>query len=451
MNLPGTRQSLVLGVAAQVALAIALASAVVFAAIYSEVRHSTRALAQAAIDADLAGLVEADAAEGPAGLSRRIADRLAFSPGAGDKPYYRLEDSARRVLAGNLPAWPDARPEVSPAGQLRLGDGATVQYRATLLRGGYRLLAGRAVNGAEAWLARLAGLFAAALVAMAALAFAIGRAAGARLNARLAAIGVVLGAFGREGAPAAAPVADPGDEIDGLTAQINSLLERTRHLLAARQELSNIIAHETRNPLMHVSARIARARAQGLTGEVDQQLAAAQDSIRQLQRMLDALLDIAASEAQRGEMNSLPELDLAELARRLVELYQPSAEDLGLRLEAEIAPQVPMRGEPVQMSSLIGNLLDNAFKYGAGGGWIRIAVAPGPVIVVEDRGPGIDPALREGIFERFRRAARGGASPAGHGLGLALVRAVAERHGLTARVEDGPGDEGGRGARFVIA
>ena len=202
---------------------------------------------------------------------------------------------------------------------------------------------------------------------------------------------------------------------------------------------------------MHIGARIARARADGLAGSADAQLAAAQEGLRQLQRMLDALLDIAASEAQRGEMNSLAELDLADLARRLAELYQPSAEDQGLTLVAEIAPSVPMRGEAVQLSSLLGNLLDNAFKYGASGGWIRLRVAPGPVIEVEDRGPGVDPAIREAVFERFRRSTRGDGGERGHGLGLALVRAVAERHGLQVRLEDVAAEDGGRGARFVVS
>ena len=445
------QRSLVLSLTLRVALAMALASGVLFAAIYAEVRHATRSLAQAAIDADLAGLAEVGAAQGVGQLGQRIADRLAFSPGGSDKPYYRLEDAGGHRLAGNLPVWPEARPEVSPAGQVRLGDGTSVQYRATLLRGGYRLLAGRTVTGAEAWLGQLAVFFVLALLAMAVLAFVIGRAAAARLNRRLGRIGTVLDQFGREGAPTAAPVGEPGDEIDTLAARINALLERTSHLLEARQELSNIIAHETRNPLMHIGARIARARADGLAGSADAQLAAAQEGLRQLQRMLDALLDIAASEAQRGEMNSLAELDLADLARRLAELYQPSAEDQGLTLVAEIAPSVPMRGEAVQLSSLLGNLLDNAFKYGASGGWIRLRVAPGPVIEVEDRGPGVDPAIREAVFERFRRSTRGDGGERGHGLGLALVRAVAERHGLQVRLEDVAAEDGGRGARFVVS
>jgi signal transduction histidine kinase len=207
---------------------------------------------------------------------------------------------------------------------------------------------------------------------------------------------------------------------------------------------------------MHIGARISRARQAGLASAPDQLLDSAQVEIRNLQRMLDTLLDIASSEAQRGEMNSLPEMDLADIANRLAELYEPMAEDMGIAFHARIAPHVPMRGEPVQMSSLIVNLLDNAFKYGAEGGVIRLMVEPGPILVVEDEGAGISEDQRAAIFERFARVHQRGA---GHGLGLALVRAIAERHGLGVRIEQTipPFEAGedehakGRGARFVVA
>jgi signal transduction histidine kinase len=73
---------------------------------------------------------------------------------------------------------------------------------------------------------------------------------------------------------------------------------------------------------------------------------------------------------------------------------------------------------------------------------VRLVVAPGPRILVEDNGPGVAPEDRERIFQRFLRSA---SSRNGHGLGLALVKVIAARHGLTARVEDAA-----PGARFVI-
>ncbi len=456
------RSSLVVSVAVRVALATAITTALVFAALWVEMRQASRDLVQGAIDTDLAGLVDTYGAQGPQGLAERIAERLAFSPdpaqgNGGEALFYRLEDAGGRVLAGNLTAWPQARAEVSEAGEMRIAGGVPVQYRVTLLRGRMRLLVGRSVAAREAMLGRMAALFGVALVALVALAWAIGRVAARSLGRRIAAINAVFGSFGREGAGDRAPVSHRGDEIDALSGHLNTVLDRIALLLVARKELSDAIAHETRSPLMHIGARIARARATGLEAGADQQLDAAQGDIRNLQRMLDTLLDIASSEAQRGEMNSLPEMDLAEVASRLAELYEPTAEDMGITFIARIAPHVPMRGEPVQMSSLIVNLLDNAFKYGADGRIIRLIVEPGPRLVVEDEGTGIPPERREAIFERFTRAHQRGK---GHGLGLALVRAIAERHGLAIKVEStipaGPDagsqedHEQAKGARFVV-
>jgi signal transduction histidine kinase len=370
----------------------------------------------------------------------------------GEQPWYRVEDRQGHVLAGNLPVWPDARPEVSAAGIMRLGDGTRVQYRVTLVARGLRLLVGRSTTTTDRSLAWIGALFAAALVAMAAIAFAIGRFAARALNRRLSAINAVFARVGVEGPQARAPVSAAGDEIDTLSENLNQVLCRVDHLLIARKELSDTIAHETRSPLMLIGARITKAREAGLDPAADQELESAQGQITSLRRMLDALLDIASSEAQRGEMNSLAETDLGELAGRLVQLYEPSAEAIGLRLEARIAAPVMMRGDAVQLSSLIGNLLDNAFKYGTAGGVIRLIVEPGPRIVVEDEGEGIDPAIAETLFDRFSRAHAGdGGRRAGHGLGLALVRAIAERHDLQVHCEPTLATGDRRGARFVIA
>lgn len=96
----------------------------------------------------------------------------------------------------------------------------------------------------------------------------------------------------------------------------------------------------------------------------------------------------------------------------------------------------------MQLNRLVSNLLDNAIKYVPAGGTVRLSLEPGPRIAVSDDGPGVPEARREAIFDRFARADRSDAS--GHGLGLALSRAIAERHGLTLRLADGE-----RGASFV--
>ncbi|MFN3551971.1 MAG: sensor histidine kinase, partial [Novosphingobium meiothermophilum] len=226
------------------------------------------------------------------------------------------------------------------------------------------------------------------------------------------------------------------------------LLARKAQLLKAYKQVSEHVAHEVRTPLMHLDNRLASAmqeRPEAPGGPLGQ----ARDEIRSIAAMLDSLLDIASAESRRGDLAGLAELDLSALARSLAELYEGSAEDAGLLLETAIAPGVTMLGERMQITRLLSNLLDNAIKYVPEGGTIRLSVGPGPRIVVEDDGPGIPHDQRSRIFERFSRvtapADPEGPEKPGHGLGLALSKAIAERHGMILHLGDSP-----RGAKFIL-
>ena len=124
-------------------------------------------------------------------------------------------------------------------------------------------------------------------------------------------------------------------------------------------------------------------------------------------------------------------VNLSDLATRICNLYADSAEESGHAFEWDIAPDVWIEGEESQLSRLVTNLLDNAFKYVPEGGRITLEIAPGPILTVTDDGPGIPPAQREKIFDRFYRGSANDAGSTGSGLGLALAKAIAERHGLT--------------------
>lgn len=180
--------------------------------------------------------------------------------------------------------------------------------------------------------------------------------------------------------------------------------------------------------------------------EVLVSLQAATDQTHSLLQLLDALLDIASAEAQRGDLKGLGDISLSEVSRSICELYAASAEEAGLKLICEIEDNVTMRADAMQISRLLVNLLDNAFKYGASGEFIRLKVSCGPVIEIEDDGPGVAKADRTRVFERYGRGVADH-SRRGHGLGLALTRAIAARYGLSVRLEDGASG----GARFIVA
>ena len=129
-------------------------------------------------------------------------------------------------------------------------------------------------------------------------------------------------------------------------------------------------------------------------------------------------------------------------------------QDIEVRFEGPEDGDAGLRavGNPVLMGELLGNLLDNAIRYNRPGGTVTVRVGPGsgtgPVMEVEDDGPGIPEAERERVFERFYRLDRPGEPPGtGSGLGLAIVRALADRLGAAVRLDAG---QDGRGLKVTV-
>ena len=117
--------------------------------------------------------------------------------------------------------------------------------------------------------------------------------------------------------------------------------------------------------------------------------------------------------------------------------------DLGFARSAD----VPVRGDPTSLAMLLANLLDNALRYTPEGGRIDVAIDDDggrAVLAVIDTGPGIPAGDRARVFERFHRgtSASGADAPGGSGLGLSIVRRIADAHGATVALDDGPDGRG---------
>ena len=130
------------------------------------------------------------------------------------------------------------------------------------------------------------------------------------------------------------------------------------------------------------------------------------------------------------------------LSQDVAELYEPLVEEQGLVLEKSIAGPATVSGNRQLLFQAIGNLIDNATKYGAAGGRVSLSVQNGnggPEVVVADRGPGIPAADRARVLERFVRLDSSRSTP-GNGLGLSLVAAIARLHNAVLNLDDnGPG------------
>ena len=395
------------------------------------------------IDAEITGLAEQYKQRGLSGLITVIAERS--DPGRGSSMLYLLTDARQRVLAGNLSAWPDAT--VGPDGWMRFTlDPAepsahrhAAQATSFLLAGGYQLLVGRDLAERLAFENRMIE----ALSWSAALTLALGLGGGLLMSrgvlARIEIINrasdrVMAGELGRR-----IPVKGTRDEFDRLAQNLNQMLDRIQRLMEGMRQVTDNIAHDLRSPLGRMRSRIEMAlladEGPDYYREVLQQTTEEADH---LLATFNALLDIA--EAEAGSPRAvMTELNLVELVRDLVELYEPSADEKGLSLVAEIPnATLELRGNRHLLSRAVANLVENAIKYTPAPGRITITLddtGDGARLTVADSGPGVPPEARELVFDRFFRLETSRTTP-GNGLGLSLARAVIRLHGGAVVLED---------------
>jgi signal transduction histidine kinase len=201
------------------------------------------------------------------------------------------------------------------------------------------------------------------------------------------------------------------------------------------QNFSRHIAHDLRRPMGRLRHKLEEAVEADDLGLARARADAAIDETDDLLNTFDALLEICNVEVGPVRVDQAVPLD--DVARKAVELYAEVAEEKDVSLTFEGAP-VSVRGEPSLIAQLAINFIDNAIKFSPNGGAVRVSVEPaatGAVLRVRDQGPGIPAALRDAATQRFARleSARG---VEGHGLGLALARAIAERHGAPLTMAD---------------
>jgi len=241
------------------------------------------------------------------------------------------------------------------------------------------------------------------------------------------------------------PVGRSGDELDRLAENLNAMLERIEALMTGLKEVSDNIAHDLKTPLTRMRNRVEAALATARSeAEYREALQATIEDADQLIRTFNALLMIARAEAGSSGV-PFEEIDAAEVARDVVDLYEPLAEEAGAALRLDAEGQAPLSANRELLSQALANLIDNAIKYageGRTGARVDVAVRREDrhiVIGVADNGPGIAPQDRARATQRFVRLEASRSKP-GAGLGLSLVAAVAQLHGGELRLcDNGPG------------
>ncbi|MFD1344298.1 sensor histidine kinase [Litorisediminicola beolgyonensis] len=397
---------------------------------YLALKSREEAALQADLEAELGGL---DLAATPAALRTLVSVRARATDPA-DRVLVFLGDDGRQ--AGNARARvSQGQVALDPLPDRPLGQAGYLTEARRLSSGWLVVAESRAPVRAlgRTFAALLLLSFAPTLV----LSLALGTLIARRTARRVARIERTLDALAQGDLSARTGTTDGrGDDLARISAELDRMAARQEAATDALRQVSTDIAHDLRTPLQRITVLLraleeetppdspARATAERAADEADRAI-----------EIFRALLQIARIEGgQEGAPSDT--LDLAALAADMVELYEPAAESAGLRLGAAL-PETPVlvTGEKRLIGQAIANLIENALRHG-GAGPVTVSVdAEARALSVADHGPGIPEDEREKVLQRLYRLERSRTSP-GHGLGLALVAAIAQRHGARLVLED---------------
>jgi len=243
-----------------------------------------------------------------------------------------------------------------------------------------------------------------------------------------------------------------GDELDHLIDSFNRMTVRLNQSFEQIRRFSTDVSHELRTPLTAIRGQLEVAV---FTAETPEQyreaVINALEDVEKLSSIVRALLLLSQAECGQVVLQKSP-IDLAELARDVVDQFQIPAEGESVSLSATLDPGAVVLGDHTQLERLLSNLLSNAVKYTPAGGSVKVsagpAESPGWVrLVVEDTGMGIAAENLPHIFDRFYRVRNADTSAVeGLGLGLSFVAWIVEVHGGTIGVESVDGE----GSRFTV-
>ncbi len=396
----------------------------------------------ATIEVEIAGLEEQYKVGGITGLTRLIQERIGQKPtGSG---LILLADQNLNALVGNLSRWPDAS-ETSD-GWLNFiledkdfGEESTHKARARRFRllGGFYLLVGRDLHDLEMSQRAIAKTLSSSLAVAAVLALIGGLAMTRSLIRRIEAINQTSNEIMNGDLSRRIPTNHTGDDFDQLSENLNHMLDRIEMLMEGVRRVSDNIAHDLRTPLARLRNHLDEVHKQSIKsgGETE----CIEQAVREADELLNtfnALLRIARIEYE-NRIEHFTWVDLAELVRSVVELYEPLVEEKNQQLDVYLVEQIKVHVDRELISQAIANLLDNAVKYAPAKGQIEIRVTRDEEqiqLIVADSGPGIPLAERSNVFQRFYRLESSRSSP-GNGLGLSLVHAVASLHNIELRLE----------------
>ena len=396
----------------------------------------------AAIEAEIQALAEHYEKGGIRALRQLIVERVQRQHPTGTT-IFLLTNPAYQPLVGNISGWPKGN-ENGGWIDFTLEDAGTAgdelhmaRARPFLLRGGFHLLVGRDTETLRVAKTRIIQSLSWGLVLTLVLGIAGGVVISGRMLRRLDAINDTSQHIMDGDLSQRVLLSGDNDEFDQLARNLNRMLDKIETLLDDIHRVSDNIAHDMKTPL----ARL-RARLESLVQSSQEDLATRHDldvALResdQLLTMFNVVLRIARIEAT-PHIQPTEHVNLAILARDLIDLYEPLAAEKNLTLSCPTNQAVMIAGDRDMLFQAFSNLIDNAIKYAPSESHVVLDTDPGPkpFFEIRDQGPGIPETEHERVFQRFHRLDQSHSTP-GNGLGLSLVRAVTNVHSATISLSD---------------
>ena len=371
----------------------------------------------------------------PAKVRQRIEDALNLD---GDQiGIYGLFSPDGQRLAGNLSAppprlRPDGPPVETPPNRAFRAEARLIARR---LPSGEELVVGR--NASQ--LLEMRAILASALVWSGVWILLVGLGCGVALSSgplrRVRLMQAVARDIAAGDLKRRMPISGRRDELDMFAAAVNTMMGEVERLMSEVKGATETIAHDLRTPLTRARTQLHRLNLAGVCagGEITKVMGEI-DAVLERFRALLRISELEASERRAG----FSVVDLSDIARQAVDLYQPLAETEGVQLDLTEARPTPVDADPKLLFEAVSNLVDNAIKFTGRGGHVRVGVGPqgaGPQILVQDDGPGIPAAERTTVLQRFYR---GGDKRliAGSGLGLSIVAAIVRLHRFQLTLQD---------------
>jgi signal transduction histidine kinase len=229
------------------------------------------------------------------------------------------------------------------------------------------------------------------------------------------------------------------DEVGQLAATLNGMLDRIESSMHQLHTITDSLAHDLRSPLTAIRGKLEMSLSAATHGEQAEPIVSAIDELDRLTEFLNASLDVAEARADALRL-SRSEIDLDNLLRVMIDLYEPSMSEKGLKIRLRSAGAMTIDADAALIHRMIANLFDNEVRHLPASCTVTVQLQTeegAALMSLEDDGPGFAPEVSAHIFERRVK----GKESSGHGLGLAFVDAVVRAHGgaVTATNREGGG------------